>query len=37
MANQTPQNQLNINFEKQHGEIKVLGQGENKPVGFKTT
>ncbi|HRX76704.1 MAG TPA: hypothetical protein P5342_04535 [Candidatus Cloacimonadota bacterium] len=25
------------NFEKQHGEIKVLGQGENKPVGFKTT
>ncbi|NLN35273.1 MAG: DUF3467 domain-containing protein [Candidatus Cloacimonetes bacterium] len=28
----------NINsFEKQFGEIKVQGQGENKAVGFKTT
>ncbi|MCB5260506.1 MAG: DUF3467 domain-containing protein [Candidatus Cloacimonetes bacterium] len=25
------------NYEKQFGEIKVQGQGENKAVGFKTT
>lgn len=24
-------------FEKQHGEIKVQGQSDNKEVGFKTT
>ncbi|HHV37092.1 MAG TPA: DUF3467 domain-containing protein [Candidatus Cloacimonetes bacterium] len=24
-------------FEKQHGEIKVQGQTDNKSVGFKTT
>jgi len=24
-------------YENQFGEIKVHGQGENKPVGFKTT
>lgn len=24
------------NFEKQFGEIKIHGQSENKPVGFKT-
>jgi hypothetical protein len=26
-----------VAYEKQYGEVKVQGQGENKAVGFKTT